>query len=186
MALRITLVQPLDTNGTWQFTWAGTTPFSLSRDGRALYDDTIDGANPLSTTTALLTRTFTDGTEYEPPQIEVLDSADSYTAQNLLYPPWLTLQWHEAPEAGEYRIDQYVDAAWTAIRSIPATDRGYYYFETPKLVDGTTYQYRVVPVRASGTDMSPLYFTLTLVCLPEPPDVTFSVAAGVITTAARA
>jgi hypothetical protein len=184
MTMRITDVVKLDNSGAWTYTWEGTAPFAVYRKGRLVPPDTFEDVDPGYTTNET-TRTFTDGTAYEPPQIEVLDSTDSYDPDNLLYPAYLVLQWHEGAGAEQYRIDRYIDAAWTTLQYVAAGTAGYYTYETPALVDGTAYQYRIVPITAAGDELTPIVYTATMVTLPEPPAVTMTVAAGVITVAAR-
>lgn len=185
MANRITSVERLDTNGTWRYVWGGTAPYRLYRYGRLLADDTLDGTIIDEATTNNTSRVFDDGDAYEPPQLEVLDSTDSQTPDNILYPAYLALQWHEAPEAHQYRVDRYIGAAWVAQQYVPADDRGYYVYETPPLTDGETYIYRIVPLTETGDELQSVTYTVDFVTIPEPPEVSITLATGTVTVAAR-
>ena len=184
MAQRITTVVRLDANGTWQYEFTGTPPFALYRLGRLLAPTTFEDVDAGYTTNDT-TRIFIDGTEYEPPMLEVLDSTDSYTPDNVLYPAYLILQWREAANAVQYRVDRYVGAAWVRQQYITASNAGYYTYETPALIDGESYQYRVVPINAAGDDLIPVAYSTDMVTIPEAPSVVISCAAGVVTAEAR-
>lgn len=105
-------------------------------------------------------------------QFEVLDKACSIPS--LAFPGRATLNWRAQTDATEYRVEEYVSAAWTERQVIPANGSGSYVWQSRWLEDETTHQFRVVPVNSAGNDGTPLAFSMLLVRIPDVPRVTYT------------
>jgi len=103
-------------------------------------------------------------------QIEILDtSADASDT----YPAFMQLQWEHETGATQYRVQRYVDAAWSTVALILATaEKQIYTYKTPVLADATEHQYRVAPIDAAGNVGLYATFTFTMVRKPDKADVT--------------
>ncbi len=153
-------------SASWLHTLAGTANYEIYKDG-AVYDD-----NWADTEIIIEDDNTTPDLE-EPPQIEVLDSTDTATPQQLLYPPNLELQWHRVTGAGVYVIERYISAAWTEIARVGADDYAEYLrYRTGVLADGTTHQFRVKAIDERGYSSDYVAFSVFQVCTPDVPRIT--------------
>lgn len=164
----------------WRYMWSGTSPYWVYRYGMALLQET--------TLTQLIVESTND---YEPPPIEVRESAEAEsTIEQLNNPPYATLQWFMAANAQEYVVQQQVTeggvSTWKTLRVLFERGHGYYALATPVLDDVTTHTFRVVAVDAQG-NQNPINFSLFMTRNPDPPAVAMSYDAGtgLLTVSAR-
>jgi hypothetical protein len=136
-----------------------------------------------------------DETEYrvsnsdadEPPPLELFNtSTGDITTTSLNHSPRATLQWRGLTTARRYKVQQYVDAAWTTIGHQFETGCGYYHWLTDPLADATTHQFRVVIVDERGYEGDPIPFDFFMCCHPASPDIvmTYDSGTGDVTVAA--
>jgi len=146
----------------WELTWASDLPtptFYIYRDGILA----------LSTTrTSHRFQVF----EGEILQIEVLDDAN--TLPQPVFPRNVLLQWEPVTNAEKYLVQQWIDSAWTTVRTVLATGRAVMSHSTAKLTDRTQYKFRVVPVGTNGVNGTGREWTIDVVGRPDAP-----VASGV-------
>lgn len=116
------------------------------------------------------------------PLVEVTD--DGSEPQQLTYPGRLLLQWYAVDGARLYRVERYVDAAWSEIGAIPDTGAGYYDYLTALLPDETEAVYRVTPMDSLRNAGTPVSFTALIVRNPDPPAVVIAYDSGDITVEA--
>lgn len=108
----------------------------------------------------------------------VFDVVDQEDADPSAFPPFAVVQWYQVADAAAYRVEQYVDSAWTMLVTVADDGRGYYQHRTATLADDTTHQFRVVPVSAAGNDGTPTTLSILMVRYPDPPDPAFSYDSG--------
>lgn len=101
-------------------------------------------------------------------RVDIVDDLDD--APEPGYPGRAVLQWDEAVGATSYRIEQFIDAAWTQVSLIQASSLSVYEWVSNWLDNLTTYQFRVVPVVA-GNDGYPREFTFEMHRRPDRPVV---------------
>ena len=160
--MSVTFTEQTQTGGrTWFFSWTSTLDdptFYVYQDGLLI---------DITTQTSRTVRVSENGQL----QFEVLDSASELPAR--AFPAHLFFTW-EPVAAAKYRVERFVDAAWTEVLTI--TDRGQatFSYTTPTLADVTTHQYRVVPVTAGGVDGPPRTWAVFLVRWPDKADVTLT------------
>jgi len=148
---------------SWKYEWTGTTPYQVYRQGKLI--DTVDDAE--------YTIEVYGATD-EPPVIEVLDDDDVGTAQSVLYPCRVTLQWRGVSGADSYVIYKYVDAAWVEQAYAMEVSAGYYTHESGCLDDVTASQWRVTAKDTHNNESDPISFTLFVVRNPDLPDLDLS------------
>jgi len=162
---------------SWLFTWTGTEPFYVWRDGVLVLDGVSD------------TETIIEGTDAEePPAIQVLDSTETDDPLTVAYPPFGLLQWRGDAAVSYYRVDRYVGAAWVTYITVGESgDGGYYSAKTPALVDAVAAQWRIIAVDSVGNESEPLPFTFSITKHPDPPviDMSYSDGTGLLTIEAR-
>lgn len=193
----ITSIAKLD-DGQWLYTYSGTAPFRLYSDGRYLL------GQPTNDTQIVLEGTrervglqrdwrdasFTIGTPTdteEPPPLEVLDANDTEDALNIQFPPRMRLQWRGNSDADFYQIEEQIDSVWTLKGVVKESGQGYYFYTTDALTDGTTYNYRVLPVDAAENEGTPITYSAAVVRNPAPPRISISYdsSSNTITASAR-
>ncbi len=101
-------------------------------------------------------------------RVDIVDDLDDAPA--LGFPGRAALQWDEAVGATSYRIDQFVNAAWTQVSLIQASTLSVYEWISDFLDSLTTYTFRVAPV-VSGNDGYPREFTFLMHRRPDRPTV---------------
>jgi hypothetical protein len=79
------------------------------------------------------------------------------------------LQWNAVEDAAQYRIEQYIDAAWSFLKLINDTGQAQYEYTTGVLDDSSTSQFRVVPIDAMGNDGTPATLDLFPIHRPAMP-----------------
>jgi len=124
---------------TWRLAWT-----SSLGDGTTCYvyrDGELFASGPI---TSVLVRVVT-GEYYTWDVIDDLDDAPHY-----LYPGTMLLAWTETAATDHYRVEEYVNAAWTLRAAVRDTGQGYYTWRTRYLEDDTTHQFRIVPVGTNG------------------------------------
>ncbi len=148
---------------SWQYTWSGTAPFDVWNEGDLILNQTTD--------TSLIVSG--DDSE-EPPALEVRDVADTEDAQNVQWPPGLTLQWHseEADSVDLYLIQEWTGAAWVTRQIAIEEGRGYYRHTTRPQTDGEELLWRVVALDQVGNEGNARAFTVAEhVRNPDPPRI---------------
>lgn len=129
----------------------------------------LDGV--LAATVSRLWYQFTLATG-EQVQIEVCDSSSDVPAT--AYPGNALITWQRDSEASYYIVQQYVDSAWTTVRTVQDTGVPYYQYRSAFLDDCTTHQFRVVPVDANEIQGTPKEFTFLMVRYPDAPSATYT------------
>lgn len=159
MTIHFSTIEKLGTSA-WRFTWASSTaPYRVFLEGKHVSD----------VSTNAITLDLADYTTYPPP-IEVIDATmDDADALGVQYPPYITLQWVGVSTASLYRIEYY-DSSWIAVDTVEENGSGYYTFETTKIENNETAQWRIVPVDVQGNEGTPLTFTFSVVAPPPPPE----------------
>lgn len=76
--------------------------------------------------------------------VQVFDSPTD--APDVIHPGRVSLFWERSDGAVSYRIEQYVDSAWTAVTEIRDAGGWYFAWQSPELDDGVDYQFRIIPV----------------------------------------
>jgi len=113
--------------------------------------------------------------------VEVVESTETASGT---WPARLTLSWHRVADAEYYRIDEYVDAAWTERARRTDTDATDYTWTTRVLEDETDHNFRIVPVDAAGNDGTAEELTAYMVRVPDVPSVSGLFSAGTLTITA--
>ncbi len=155
-----------NTDGSWAFSWtAGTGPYQVWLDGLLIASPTVNSY------------TFRQpGYDTVPPELEILDAAD--TAENLLYPPYVLLQWRGIQGVSGYVIEIYTGASgapWQFVNTVKESRRGYYSWKSPPLVDDTVVQYRVSAIDLIGNQGPPIAFSIPVSCHPKAPSVSVTI-----------
>lgn len=174
MPATITTIARVSSIG-YRYTWTGgTAPYRLVKDGLP-YRENYD-----------LTDIIVEGTDTdEPPVLEVLDATET-TATTELYPPWYVLQWHGNTAAAQYRVEQYVDAAWVTMGAIRETGMGYYQYPTVAQTDGATAQFRIITLDSQGNESAATTLSVFSIRHPDPPRVSMAYSGGNVTVSERA
>ncbi len=154
--------------GQWLVEWttdlgAGTT-YWIYLDGMLLEADSpttsmvvvLDGSNAL--------------------ELEVLDVEPLET--DPVYPNRARFAWYGVTGAVEYRVEEYVSAAWTERKTFASEDADFFAFESRVLEDATTHQFRVIPIGADTNEGTALTFSVLMVRRPDPPVVSYTYASG--------
>jgi hypothetical protein len=121
----------------------------------------------------------------ESPVFDVLDD-DSDPAPDR-HPAFVTLAWQASPDAtAYYRVDQYIDSAWTEQARVIDDGRGSFTWASGRLADCTTHQFRVVPISAGGHVGTATPFAMLVVRNPDVPRVgyAYNAATGVVLVSA--
>lgn len=108
----------------------------------------------------------------EQPQVEVCDSATDVPA--VAYPGNALMTWQGDSEATYYKIQKWIDSAWTTVRVLQATGQPFYQYRSPWLDDCTTHKYRIVPYNANDIAGSPMEFEFEMVRYPDAPEPTYT------------
>ena len=165
MAVTITDKTRYDAN-TWRIDWSsdlgGTPTFYVYRNG-ILVEQT--------------TRTWTQF--YVEPSasidIEVLDTTDAPQAG---YPDRAELIWEHVTDALKYKVEEYIASVWTERQTLLATGATYYLWESRRLEDATTHQFRVTALGAGDIEGTSQTFAIEMVRRPDLLDVTYSYDSG--------
>lgn len=110
------------------------------------------------------------------PVFEVLDDPDAEPSDG--FPPFVTLQWAQTRDTAQYRVEEFISGNWTTLAVIPEEDAAYNRWSSEPLDDGSTHDYRVVPVGTNGNDGTPVTFAVLIVRVPDPPNFTMSYFSG--------
>ena len=103
--------------------------------------------------------------------IDVFDSVDYGLATTNLTRR-AVLVWQASSDAVQYVIEQYVGSAWVELGTINSGTQGYYSYETKKLSDVTTAQFRVIPYGEFGDAGDALEYSFLVVGTPDAPNPT--------------
>lgn len=116
--------------------------------------------------------------------VEVLD--DPATAAQPAFPAVLVLGWVDDADAAAYRIEQKIGGLWTAVVTRHNTGEPWQSYATGPLEDGSTQEWRIIPLDAAGNDGSGASFVSLMVRYPDVPDVAYSYdnGTGTVTVAA--
>lgn len=157
----------------WRFDW-------LSDEETPTYYVYIDGRLAQTTTKTWMQITI-DAGEYV--QVDVFDDAD--TVPDPAYPARAYVTWDGDSNAAYYRIDQYVDSAWTQVGKVRESGQSNYRWLTAALDDDTEHTFRVVPLGANDLEGLPREITIFMIRRPDAPSVayTYSAVTGKITIA---
>jgi hypothetical protein len=146
----------------WRFAWTDTTaPYRIFLEGRLV----------ITAPTNTVSLDLEDYPTYPPP-IEVIDATmDDTDALSVSYPPYITLQWIGVAAAVVYRIEYYSGGTWIPVDTIDGGGEGYYTFETTKIDNNETAQWRIVPLDAQENEGTPLSFNFSVVGAPDSPEL---------------
>lgn len=166
MAVTFDTVKKLDGGRVWYYEWssslgAGTTYYVY--ENAVLVDATLRNWR------------YVTVAEDDEVQFEVLDNPS--TDPQPAYPRRGLLYWQSVDDAEYYRVEEYSGGAWTEKRRVQALSRSAYHVRTGVLTTGE-HQWRVVPVTSGSIDGTPIEFAFTIVCRPDPPDVSYSYSSG--------
>ena len=156
---------------SFKYTWSGTSPYDSWVDGYAYFTGTTQ-------TSAIIELGTSGGSETEPPALELQDSTDTNTAENILYPPYLTLQWRGSTDNLCYRVQESVSAVWTTRANVSEIGLAYYKWATDLLADVTTHSWRVVAVDDRGYESTAVNLSAFMVRNPAPPVINMSYSSG--------
>lgn len=167
----------------WRFEISGTQPFRWFLDGEriAFDNDDEDGASP--TTDRIIEGEDTE----EPPAVEILDSTETQTPENLLNPMRVKIQWRGVTGTDVYIISRKVDGIFTQIKAVGHDERrGYYQYQTP-IYDNGTETFRIVADDGRGNTSTPLDYDVFIVRNPAPPSISasYSPVTGDLTISSR-
>jgi len=112
-------------------------------------------------------------------QLEVRDDA---SAAAEAYPAYAILSWQTVTDADNWRVEQYVEDAWTLKRTIADNGQSAFRYQTDELTDGTAYQFRAVPVNAEGIQGTAREWSFTCVRRPAAPSVGYTYTGAVSKT----
>jgi hypothetical protein len=159
-------------SGVWRYSWTGTAPFTLF--DYSTYDFTLQDSDDTEYYAS-------DGGADEPQAIEVFDSTeDSSTANGMLYPAKITLQWRGYAYADYYEIQEETSTPGTyaTVQTYAENGSGYYKFTATKLSDDVgTGSYRIITVDKSGAVVN-TDFEAVIIRNPDPPELTYTYSAG--------
>ena len=150
---------------TWQQEWSGVGPYQMYTGGLQIHGDLPAGVDTYNDVS--ITQRHND-TE-EPPALEVLDSTQGETPQNIKHPPRATLQWRGNTSAVRYKIEEKIASVWTLRATVKETGLGYYQYDTEALVDSATANFRVKILDERDYESEPLLFDVFTVRNPAPP-----------------
>lgn len=117
-------------------------------------------------------------------QVDVFDDATETPGE--VYPGRFFLNWYAVDSAVEYRIEEYVDAAWTLRQVVAASVGTYYTWSSRFLEDDTTHRFRVIPVGEDGIHGFGTEFQGLMVRHPDAPRVTMAYDADTATVTVTA
>ena len=149
----------------WRLRWASDDPaatFRVFRDGLLIAQT--------ERTEALVS--VIPGTS---PVFEVLEAGGEPSDG---FPGFVTLQWAQATATAEYRVEEEIAAVWTTLATVADDGSAYYRWTSETLDDGSTHEYRVVPVGTNGNDGMSLTFVVLMVRVPDPPEFTLEYDQG--------
>lgn len=109
----------------------------------------------------------------ESPVFELFDDAAAVPAD--AHPAYAVLGFYAAAATAEYRVQQFVSAAWTTVATL--RDDGatpYFTWRSPPLADSTSHQFRVVPVGTNGNVGTAAPLTMLIVTWPAVPRVSYA------------
>jgi len=177
MANRLTNIERIG-YGVWRFTWSGTSPYRVYKDGRLVRGKMLGEDDPYAETTTNTSMTVSTDDNDQPPQVEVLDSTDG-TANQVAYPPYASISWRGSEHADRYSIQEYSGGAWSEIASVRERgDAGYYLWQSQALTDCTTHQFRVFAVNDDDSESGEVDIDIEIVRNPATPDASYSYDSG--------
>jgi len=151
----------------WYYSWSGTAPYRVYYKGR-LFETTDNAYITMEDSGA-----ETESTN-EPPVIEVLDANDTDTAENLLYPPCLAIQWRGTTTADYYIVEEYSGGEWVERFTANESGAGYYLVNTSPISDLSNSQWRVTAVDTYGNETTPVSYTRYIVRNPAAPQISIT------------
>ena len=160
-------------NSSWLFRWTGAPDFQIY----------LNGTLRLTTSDTEIVVDASD-TE-EPPALEILDANNTNTAQNILYPPHLNLQFYGDVNADSYIIEELDDGEWVQRTVISETAEGYYTHQTEALIDLSDNNWRVRALTAAGNTSAAETFGGLIVRNPPPPSITMVYSGGTLNVIER-
>lgn len=146
---------------SWRYSWAATT---------APYRVYLRGAL-IATTAAVEYDIEEAGATDEPPILEILDATEG-AAETVTYPHHAVLQWRGDETASIYRVQEYIESAWTTRETVLETGVGYYHYTTEQLADVSTHLWRVQAIDDYNNASAALAFSVRIARNPDAPDIT--------------
>lgn len=161
---------------TWKFLLSGTAPFTLYGPGGQIGAETSE--------TSIILEGDDD---YEPPLLQILDSASTDTVYETENPSVICLQWRGDSSHSYYEVQESVAGTWTHRRIMVENGQGYYEYQTLPLDDVTTATWRVLAYDSQENVGRSMEFNVLVVRNPEPPVVwiTYNAVTGNATVSAR-
>ena len=104
--------------------------------------------------------------------VEVLDNASAVPSP--AFPGRVVINWVAVENATNYRVEEYVSAAWTEVITYAANGRSTFSHKSRWLEDQTTHQFRVIPISGAGNEGTALTFSFAMVRHPDSPQVTYT------------
>jgi hypothetical protein len=108
--------------------------------------------------------------------VEVLD--DALTEPTYNAPGYAVLHWWPSSGAAAYRVEEFVEGAWSESGIVREDGRGFLSFKTRWLGDGYSGAWRVVPIGAGGLEGAAVLFDVRVVRFPAPPVAAWSAKGG--------
>jgi len=148
---------------SWRLSWSGSGTFYVYVDGflyttttRTWYDVPVPAGAVLA--------------------VQVFDSSSD--TPDDVHPCQFVFFWERSPDAVHYRIERYVDAAWSVVHRVHERGQWIYNYRTAVLEDETEHQYRIVPVGSDGREGTAKTFTIKMVRRPDRPTQTITYDSG--------
>lgn len=169
MAASITDIIKIGT-ATYRFEYTGADAYYAALDGEELFSNRTETDY---THGAAIVETI-GTTPTQAPAVEILDQDDYDAGTRTVsqqYPPFAFIQWRGSKQARYYLVEYYSGSTWVSYRKMGETGEGYYRVRTPKLVDGSTQQWRVTGYDEFDNAGNTSTFEWVHICVPDAPDV---------------
>lgn len=157
MSIPITSIV-LNANNSWTFSWTST--------GALQYRVILYGRLIATVTTTSYVWLDNFYTEFPPP----LEISDQTSVESELFQPYFIIQWYGIPACRKYIIQYLNGSTWQQIVMLTETGQWLYTYQTGTLIDGNTYQLRVIAVDSLGNQSIPQQFKKLIVTPPVTPD----------------
>ena len=109
----------------------------------------------------------------------VFITADPAELPPFAYPGNRTIVWTEIEESAvQFRIDEFISAAWVPVAFREATPARLYSYTTRYLEDSTTHQFRIVPLDSAGCEGTITTVDIYITRHPTPPSVSYAYDPG--------
>ena len=88
------------------------------------------------------------------------------------------LCWYEQSSVAEWKIEEKIAGTWAEIAILTDSDSWFYEYVTRYLEDASIHHFRVTPIAQGDYMGDALMFSFLIARFPDPPDVTYTYAAG--------